>query len=80
MPLAFSGLSCERTYRAPDETERPLLKPLDASRLNDFVELTADPQTMRLLVGRREAFERDVVARDGPYRLYRLTREQWGSA
>ena len=25
-------------------------------------------------------FERDVVARDGwPYRLYRLTREQWAS-
>ena len=27
------------------------------------------------------AFERDVVARDGwPFRLYRLTREQWGSS
>ena len=27
------------------------------------------------------AFERDVVARDGwPYRLYRLTREQWASS
>jgi hypothetical protein len=29
------------------ETERLLLEPLDVSRLEDFVALTADPDTMR---------------------------------
>jgi RimJ/RimL family protein N-acetyltransferase len=48
------------------ETERLLLEPLDASRLEDFVALTADPDTMRYWEpGRpltRDAAERNFTA------------------
>ena len=69
------------------ETERLRLESLDLSRLEEFVVLTSDSGTMRAgrLVARGHqkpgiAFERDVVDRKGwPYRLYRLTRDQWAS-
>jgi RimJ/RimL family protein N-acetyltransferase len=48
------------------ETDRLLLEPLDASRLEDFVALTADPDTMRYWAPggpfRREAAERNFAA------------------
>ena len=44
-------------------TQRLLLEPLDASRLEDFVALTADPETMRYW--RREGpFTREVAERN----------------
>jgi hypothetical protein len=69
------------------ETERLRLESLDLSRLEEFVVLTADPETMRtgrlVACGHQKlgiAFERDVVDRKGwPYRLYPLRRKQWAS-
>jgi RimJ/RimL family protein N-acetyltransferase len=53
------------------ETERLLLEPLDASRLEDFVALTADPDAMRYwaLGG---PFTRDVAERNFADSLRRL--------
>lgn len=59
------------------ETERLLLEPLDVSRLEDFVALTADPKTMRYwaLGG---PFTRDVAERNFAAALGRLQKHGFG--
>jgi RimJ/RimL family protein N-acetyltransferase len=59
------------------ETERLLLEPLDESRLEDFVALTSDPDTMRYwrLGG---AFMRDVAERNFAGSLARLQEHGFG--
>jgi RimJ/RimL family protein N-acetyltransferase len=59
------------------ETERLLLEPLDVSRLEDFVALTADPDTMRYwaLGG---LFTRDVAERNFDASLARLREHGFG--
>ena len=59
------------------ETERLLLEPIDVSRLEDFVALTADPDTMRYwaLGG---PFTRDAAERNFAASLARLRKHSFG--
>lgn len=59
------------------ETERLLLEPLDASRLEDFVALTADPDTMRYWAP-GGPFRRDVAERNFTASLARLLEHGFG--
>jgi RimJ/RimL family protein N-acetyltransferase len=59
------------------ETERLLLEPLDASRLEDFVALTAHPHTMRYW-GPGGPFTRDVAERNFAASLARLREHSFG--
>ena len=59
------------------ETERLLLEPLDESRLDEFVTLTADPKTMRYW-SPRGPFTRDVAERNFTASLARLREHGFG--
>ena len=59
------------------ETERLLLEALDASRLEEFVRLTADPQVMRYW-GPGGAFTRDAAERNFAAALERLSEHGFG--
>jgi RimJ/RimL family protein N-acetyltransferase len=59
------------------ETERLLLEPLNASRLEDFVALTADPETMRYWWA-GGPFTRDVAERNFAASLARLSEHGFG--
>jgi RimJ/RimL family protein N-acetyltransferase len=59
------------------ETERLLLEPLDESRLDEFVALTSDPQTMRYWWP-GGAFTREVAARNFTVSLARLHEHGFG--
>jgi RimJ/RimL family protein N-acetyltransferase len=59
------------------ETERLLLEPLDVSRLEDFVALTADPETMRYWWA-GGAFGRDAAERNFAASLARLREHGFG--
>ncbi len=59
------------------ETKRLLLEPLDASRLEDFVALTAHPDTMRYWVP-GGPFTRDVAERSFAASLARLREQNFG--
>jgi RimJ/RimL family protein N-acetyltransferase len=59
------------------ETERLLLEPLDVSRLEDFVALTADPATMRYWAP-DGPFGRDVAERNFEASLARLREHGFG--
>jgi RimJ/RimL family protein N-acetyltransferase len=59
------------------ETERLLLEPLDVSRLEDFVALTADPDTMRYWAP-GGPFGRDVAERNFEASLARLREHGFG--
>src|SRR5215210_4268607 len=59
------------------ETERLLLEPLDASRLEEFVALTADPDTMRYWT-RDGRFTRDVAERNFAASLARIGEHGFG--
>ena len=59
------------------ETERLLLEPLDVSRLEEFVALTADPDTMRYW-GPGGPFTRDVAKRNFAASLARLREHSFG--
>lgn len=59
------------------ETERLLLVPLDVSRLEDFVALTAAPDTMRYWAP-GGAFARDVAERNFAAALARLRKHGFG--
>lgn len=59
------------------ETERLLLEPLDASRLEDFVVLTAQPDTMRYW-GPGGPFTRSVAERNFAASLSRLQEHNFG--
>jgi [ribosomal protein S5]-alanine N-acetyltransferase len=59
------------------ETERLLLEPLDASRLEDFVALTADPDTMRYWHPDGQ-FGRDAAERNFEASLERLRQHGFG--
>jgi RimJ/RimL family protein N-acetyltransferase len=59
------------------ETERLLLEPLDVSRLEDFVALTADPETMRCWWA-GGAFGRDAAERNFAASLARLREHGFG--
>ena len=59
------------------ETERLFLEPLDASRLEDFVALTADPDTMRYWWA-GGPFPRDVAERNFAASLARLRKYGFG--
>jgi RimJ/RimL family protein N-acetyltransferase len=59
------------------ETERLLLEPLDESRLEDFVALTADPDTMRYWTP-SGPFSRDTAERNFAASLARLGEHGFG--
>jgi RimJ/RimL family protein N-acetyltransferase len=59
------------------ETERLLLEPLDASRLEDFVALTAHPETMRYWRP-KGAFTRDEAEQNFAASLARLQEHGFG--
>jgi RimJ/RimL family protein N-acetyltransferase len=59
------------------ETERLLLEPLDLSRLEDFVALTADPDTMRYWAP-GGPFSREVAERNFAASLVRLREHGFG--
>lgn len=59
------------------ETERLLLEPLAASRLDEFVALTADPETMRYWTP-EGAFAREVAERNFEVSLERLRQHGFG--
>jgi RimJ/RimL family protein N-acetyltransferase len=59
------------------ETERLLLEPLDASRLENFVVLTADPDTMRYWWAGGQ-FTRDVAERNFAASLARVREHGFG--
>lgn len=59
------------------ETERLLLEPLDASRLEEFVALTADPDTMRYWAP-GGPFTRDVAERNFAASLARVREHGFG--
>jgi RimJ/RimL family protein N-acetyltransferase len=59
------------------ETERLLLEPLDASRLDEFVALTADPETMRYWAP-GGPFEREVARQNFFVSLARLREHGFG--
>jgi RimJ/RimL family protein N-acetyltransferase len=59
------------------ETERPLLEPLDVSRLEDFVALTADPDTMRYWAP-GAPHTRDVAERNFAASLARVREHGFG--
>jgi RimJ/RimL family protein N-acetyltransferase len=59
------------------ETERLLLEPLDVSRLEDFVALTAHPDTMRYW-GLGGPYTRDVAERNFAASLTRLREHGFG--
>jgi RimJ/RimL family protein N-acetyltransferase len=59
------------------ETERLLLEPLDMSRLEQFVALTADPQTMRYWAP-GGPFRRDVAEQNFATSLARLREHGFG--
>jgi RimJ/RimL family protein N-acetyltransferase len=59
------------------ETERLLLEPLDTSRLDEFVALTADPETMRYWWP-GGAFSRDQAERNFGASLARLREHGFG--
>jgi RimJ/RimL family protein N-acetyltransferase len=59
------------------ETERLLLEPLDVSRLEDFVALTAHPDTMRYWAA-GGPFTRDVAERNFAASLARLREHGFG--
>lgn len=59
------------------ETDRLLLEPLDASRLEDFVVLTADPDTMRYWWA-GGPFTRDVAERNFAAPLARVREHGFG--
>jgi RimJ/RimL family protein N-acetyltransferase len=59
------------------ETERLLLEPLDVSRLEEFVELAADADTMRYW-SPRGAFGRDMAERNFAASLARLREHGFG--
>jgi RimJ/RimL family protein N-acetyltransferase len=59
------------------ETERLLLEPLDMSRLEEFVALTADPDTMRYWAP-GGAFRREVAERNFAASLARLREHGFG--
>jgi RimJ/RimL family protein N-acetyltransferase len=59
------------------ETERLLLEPLDVSRLEDFVALTADPDTMRYW-GPRGPLERGTAEQNFAASLARLREHGFG--
>jgi len=59
------------------ETERLLLEPLDARRLEDFIALTADPDAMRYW-GAGGPFTRDVAERNFAASLDRLRQHGFG--
>jgi len=59
------------------ETERLLLEPLDVSRLEDFVALTADPDTMRYWAP-GGPFRRDVAERNFAASLARVREHGFG--
>lgn len=61
----------------PIETERLLLEPLDACRLEDFIALTADPDTMRYWAA-GGPFTRDVAERNFVAALARLREHGFG--
>jgi RimJ/RimL family protein N-acetyltransferase len=63
---------------APIETERLLLEPLRASRLEEFVALTADPDTMRYW-SPDGAFSRESAARNFSARLARAEEHGFGT-
>jgi len=59
------------------ETERLLLEPLDASRLEEFVALTADPETMRYWTP-EGAFAPEIAERNFNASLDRLRQHGFG--
>jgi [ribosomal protein S5]-alanine N-acetyltransferase len=59
------------------ETERLLLEPLDVSRLDEFVALTADPDTMRYSSS-GGPFSRDVAEQNFAASLVRLREHGFG--
>jgi RimJ/RimL family protein N-acetyltransferase len=59
------------------ETERLLLEPLDMSRLEEFVELTADPETMRYWWP-NGPFPREVAERNFAASLARVREHGFG--
>jgi [ribosomal protein S5]-alanine N-acetyltransferase len=59
------------------ETERLLLEPLEPSRLEDFVALTADPDTMRSWAP-GSPFSRDVAERNFAASLERIREHGFG--
>jgi RimJ/RimL family protein N-acetyltransferase len=59
------------------ETERLVLQPLDASRLEEFVALTADPETMRYWA-QRGPFGRDVAEQNFAAALARVRTHGFG--
>ena len=59
------------------ETERLLLEPLDIARLEDFVALTADPDTMRYWAP-GGPFRRDVAERNFAASLARVREHGFG--
>lgn len=59
------------------ETERLLLEPLDASRLEEFVALTTDPDTMRYW-GPQGPFPREVAEQNFAASLARLREHGFG--
>jgi RimJ/RimL family protein N-acetyltransferase len=59
------------------ETERLLLEPLDVSRLEDFVALTADPDTMRYWAP-SGPYRRDVAERNFAASLARVREQGFG--
>jgi RimJ/RimL family protein N-acetyltransferase len=59
------------------ETERLLLEPLDVSRLEEFVALTADPDTMRYWAP-GGPFSRDVAERNFEASLARVQEQGFG--
>jgi RimJ/RimL family protein N-acetyltransferase len=59
------------------ETKRLLLAPLDVSRLEEFVALTADPEVMRYW-GPRGPFSRDVAERNFAASLARVEEHGFG--
>ena len=59
------------------ETERLLLEPLDMSRMEEFIELTADPHVMRYWAP-DGAFDREEAQRNFAASLERLRKHGFG--